>query len=398
MSKKHVLVVGGGFGGVKTALELSKNDQLTVTLITDRPDFQYYPALYHTATGGLREQSSIKLESIIGQKPIKLVVDSATKLDRQKRILTTKSGKHFVFDFLILAVGSVTNYFEIAGLKEFSYGVKSIAEVQALKQHLHQQLTAEHRPDLNYVIVGAGPTGIELAGALPAYLRNIMKKHGIKHRAIRVSLIEAAPRLLPRSPKATSRAVRRRLRKLGVKLYVNQAVQGETADSLMINGKPLSSRTVVWTAGMANHPFFEANGFVVNERHKVIVDNHLQAENDIYVIGDNAATPFSGMAQTALLDGAFVARDIQKQLSGETRPNYAPKKPISVIPAGSGWAAVEWGKLHFSGFRGWLLRQAADWAGYHDLEPWWKASEQWLTALGHEERCPICNGQLQAQD
>jgi NADH dehydrogenase len=395
MSKKHILVVGGGFGGIKTALELSKNDQLAVTLVSDRPDFLYYPALYHTATGGLREQSSIKLETIIDKNPIKLVVDTATKIDRKKRVLLTKSGQHLNFDILILAIGSVTNYFGIAGLKEFSYGVKSVAEVQALKRHLHQQLTTEHRPDLHYVIVGAGPTGIELAGALPAYLHNIVKKHGIKHRAIRVSLIEAAPRLLPRSPKATSRAVRRRLRKLGVKLYLNQAVQGETADSLMINGQPLSSRTVVWTAGMANHPFFEANGFKVNERHKVIVDNHLQAEDHIYVIGDNASTPFSGMAQTALLDASFVAKDIQKQLSGESRPDYVPEKPISVIPAGPRWAAVEWGNIHFSGFRGWLLRQAADWAAYHDLEPWWKASEQWLTGLGHEERCPVCSGQLQ---
>src|SRR5262249_37760884 len=148
-----------------------------------------------------------------------------------------------------------TNYFGIKGLDEYSYSIKSQSEVQRFKEHLHQQLADEKRPDLHYVIVGAGATGIELAGALPSYLRCIMKNHGLPQRKLHIDLIEAAPRLLPRLPKETSRAVRRRLRKLGVTLYLNSTVEGETADKLMVSGKPIRSHTVVWTAGVTNHPF-----------------------------------------------------------------------------------------------------------------------------------------------
>lgn len=388
--KHHVLIVGGGFGGIKAALELSKHDGVQITLLSDRTDFRYYPTLYHTATGGVRSQSSIPLKSILPEHKVTLALGTADKLDRKHKTLHTKEGHIIPYDTLILALGVVTNYFGIKGLEQYAFGIKSGSEALRFKKHLHDQLLADDRPDLNYVIVGAGPTGIELAGALPGYLRHIMSKHGIKHRAIHVDLIEAAPRLLPRSPKSTSRAVRRRLRDLGVKLYLGQAVQGETADALMVNGKPITSHTVVWTAGTANNPFFDKNNFALNDRHKVIVDNQLMAEPDIYVIGDNAATPFSGMAQTALRDAIFVCDNIAAELAGKPAKLYNPKQPASVIPAGPNWAAVDWGSLHLYGILGWWVRSAADWIGFHDYEPWWKALGQWATEFGAEENCPVC--------
>lgn len=390
-NKHHIVIVGGGFGGVKAALELSKNENVAVTLISDQKDFRYYPSLYHTATGGLRSQSSIPLKDIISDNPIEYVHGTAVTIDRHHKAVELKDGKSVTFDTLVLSLGVVTNYFGIKGLDKYSYGIKSIEEVERFKQHLHKQMQDEHQPDLNYIIVGAGPTGIELAGALPEYLRKLMNYHGIKHKAIHIDLVEAQPRLLPRSPKQTSRAVRRQLHRLGVKLLLAQTVQGETADALMINDKPLPSHTVVWTAGMANHPFFTANNFALNERHKVVVNDYLEAEPDIYVIGDNAATPFSGMAQTALHDGKFVSENIRLKLEGKEPKKYKARQPISVIPAGPHWAAVDWGKFHFNGRKGWILREAADLIGFHDLEPWWRASEQFLTELGSEEtECAIC--------
>jgi NADH dehydrogenase len=349
--------------------------------------------LYHTATGGLHQQSSIPLDQILPLDRVTLAVGTADKLDREHKAVHTKEGHIIPYDTLILALGSVTNYFGIKGLQEYAYSVKSGHEVQRFKAHLHKQLVEEHAPDLNYVIVGAGPTGIELAGALPSYLRKIMKQHGIKHKAVHIDLIEAAPRLLPRSPKSTSRAVRRQLRKLGVKLYLGQAVQGETADSLMVSGKPIMSHTVVWTAGVANNPFFDQNNFAISERHKVVVNEYLESEPHISVIGDNAATPFSGMAQTALHDAVFVADNLVRKLNDKKLKKYQAKQPISIIPAGPHWAAVDWGKCHFYGRIGWWLREAADWIGFHDFEPWWKATAQWMTEFGEEERCPICHGE-----
>lgn len=387
--KHRVLIVGGGFGGVKAALELAKHEGLAVELLSERDHFRYYPSLYHTATGGLKSESSIPLNTILNSR-IRFLKGTAAKVDREQRIVTTTDVQHIAYDTLVLALGVVTNYFGIQGLDKYSYGIKSMEEVEAFKQHLHQQLESEHKPDLHYVIVGAGPTGIELAGALPGYLRQIMANHGIKRRKINIDLIEAGPRLLPRSNKAVSRSVRRHLKSLGVKLYLGQAVQGETADALQINSKPLASHTVVWTAGMTNNPFYKANNFLLNERGKVVVNERLQAEPNVYVIGDNAATPFSGLAQTALHDAMFVGEEIPRNLHGKSSGVYKPKKPISVIPAGPHWAAVEWGKWHFSGWRGWLLREAADLVAFHDLEPWWKATEQWATGFGAQESCPTC--------
>lgn len=390
MAKERVLIVGGGFGGVKAALELSRDSHFDVTLLSDRKDLRYYPTLYHTATGGRRANSSIPLEHLFAKRSVTVVLGKAVTLDRKTKTLATEDGQTYSYDTLILSLGVITNYFGIEGLAEFSYGIKSTEEVERLKTHLHQQLIDEHGPDLNYVIVGAGPTGIELAGVLPAYIKHIMKQHGIRARAVHVDLIEAAPRLLPRLPRDTSRMVQRQLKRLGVRLYVGQAVQGETADALMVNGKPIRSHTVIWTAGMTNHPFFKDNAFNLNNRGKVWVDAYLQTEDNIFVIGDNANTPYSGMAQTAIHDAAFVAKNLLRRAEGKDFESYSVKKPITVIPAGERWAAVLWGPLRMYGWLGWILRELGDLKGFLDYEPLPEAALQWSTELGTEETCPVC--------
>ena len=141
------------------------------------------------------------------------------------------------YDIIILGLGVVTNYFRIPGMEDFSYSIKSFDAIKRFKEHLHTQIEDERRPDLNYVIVGAGPTGIELAGALPEYLRKVMDIHGVKHKAVYIDLIEAAPRLLPRMPQSASLSVARRLRRKGVNLYTDSTVQGVAADQLIVSGK-----------------------------------------------------------------------------------------------------------------------------------------------------------------
>jgi NADH dehydrogenase len=351
---------------------------------------RYYPTLYHTATGTTRSNSSIPLQIIFAAKVVTIAEGIATTLDRKAKAIATADGQTYGYDVLILGLGVVTNYFGIPGLPEYSYSIKSQAEVQRFKAHLHQQLIDEHRPDLHYVIVGAGPTGIELAGALPGYLKRIMKNHGVPQRQIHVDLIEAMPRLLPRLPKDTSRLVQRQLKRLGIRLYIGSAVQGETADELTVNGKPIRSHTVIWTAGVTNHPFFTDNHFVIMGRGKVGVDVYLQAEPDIFVIGDNANTPFSGMAQTALRDGEFVAKNLRRRADGKSFKSYVAKEPVSVIPAGPHWAAVIWGKLRLYGWLGWILREAADVVGFHHLEPWPKATKQFLSEFTAQDDCPVC--------
>lgn len=389
--KERVLIIGGGFGGVKAALELADDPRFTVTLLSDDSDLRYYPTLFHTATGGKRANSSIPLARIFKNKDITLIQDSALSIDRKKKLITTKSQASYAYDSLIIGLGVVTNYFGIPGLAEFSYSIKTQSEAARFKAHLHNQLLSDHKPDLNYVIVGAGPTGIELAGALPGYLKQIMRSHGIAKRAIHIDLIEAAPRLLPRMPKDTSRAVKRQLSRLGVKLFLGSIVQGETADELTVSGKSIRSHTVVWTAGVTNHPFFTDNHFVTMGRGKIAVDAYLQADDNIFVIGDNANTPYSGLAQTALHDGHFVAANLKRRSSGKHLKSYVARPVVSVLPAGPHWAAVVWGNIRIYGWIGWALREAADLIGFHDLEPWKRSLPQWTTEFVEEDNCLVCS-------
>jgi NADH:ubiquinone reductase (H+-translocating) len=390
MAKHKVVIVGGGFGGVKAALELAKDRRFQITLISKRTDFRIYGMLYRVATGGSKEISGVPLQDIFADKPVNLLHDNVVAIDRQQRTVKTEINHTVSFDALILAMGVTTNYFNIKGLKEYSFGIKSLADAQELKNHLHKQLINERRPDLNYVVIGGGPTGVELAGALPEYVRKISKQHNIKPRDIHVDLIEAAPRLLPRMPKDLSRSVARQLRKHGIRIYVNTAVQAQSADALMIHDKPIRSHTVVWTAGVTNRKFFSNQGFQIARNGRVRVDQYLQAEPGIYVIGDNADTPYSGMAQTALHDGIFVAQNLIRKINNQEPIPYKAKKPIYVLPAGPRYAAVLWGPVRIYGFLGWVLRRLADLVAYHDYEPWYMATKRWMKESYEEESCPYC--------
>lgn len=389
-----MLVVGGGFAGAKAALELAQDSRFAVTLLTKNDHFRYYPGLYRTATGGKRANTIIPYSELFGMKPVLVIEGEAETLDRKAKTITTTGGETFEYDTLILALGVVTNYFGIPGLAEYSYGIKSIEEIEQFKEHLHKQLVDDRRPDLNYVIVGGGPTGIELAGALPDYLKRLMKAHGIRHRNIHIDLVEAAPRLLPRSPRDVSRMITRRLRRLGVHVHTGKVVQGQTASDLRVSGKPIHSHTVVWTAGVTNHPFFATNNFVLTNRGKVATDVYLQAEDNIFVLGDNANTPNSGLAQTAVHDGTFVAQNLRRRASGKHFKTYSVVEPWSVIPVGNRWAGATKGGLRLYGIAGWLLREAADLVAFHDYEGWQNGSKQWLSEFGEEETCHVCMAAL----
>lgn len=390
--KPNIVIVGAGFGGIKAALELSEAGVGNITLVSELDHFRYYPSLYRTATGGSRDVSTVSLRELFEDRHnVTIVSDRIIALDRLQRQVTGASGQSYDYDYLILALGVVTNFFNIPGLPERAYGIKTVEDAEAFKRHLHQQVIDDRRPDLNYVIVGGGPTGIELAGVLGDYVRYICNNHGIKNRAVHIDLIEAAPRLVARMPKAVSRKIAKQLRKKGVRLYLKSAVQGQSADELTVNGKPIRSHTVVWTAGMANHPFFSEQGFQLSKNHKVRVDQYLQAEPNIFVIGDNADTPYSGMAQTALYDGTYVAQSLVTLIRDKQGPApYHAKKPVYVMPAGPNWAAVVWGRLRLYGRLGWWLRRAADFIGYRDYGSAFRATEWWFEEFEQEDLCAIC--------
>ncbi|QQS19508.1 FAD-dependent oxidoreductase [Candidatus Saccharibacteria bacterium] len=394
LPRTKLVVVGGGFAGVRAAIELGRQPHLKVTLVTETLDFTYYPTLYETATGGSSEQSSIPLEQILADDPVQVIVGKATSLDSAKNTLTLEGNKTPIsYDKLVLALGTVTNYFGISGLAEYSYSIKSVYEAERFKRHLHAQLIAEHEPDLNYIIVGGGATGIELAGSLGDYLRETMAKHGLPERPIHIDLVEAMPHLMPRLPKPVGKTIERRLRKLGVRLYLNSKVEGASAQELTVSGKPIRSHTIVWTAGAMNNPFFTDNNFVLSDRKKVVVDEFLRAEGqkNIFVLGDNAETPFSGMAQTALYDADFIAHNFRAESEDRPKLAYRPMEPAYVTPVGANWASLVWKDVHLHGRLAYWLRNVADLKGFAELLPAHEATVQWSSTLDRENLCPICS-------
>ena len=380
----QITIVGGGFGGVKAALTLSKKKNAHITLITDKPDFQYYPALYGTATGNSHLQSWIPLGEIFaGHDNIEVIIDSVTTLDKAAKTITTASGATHKYNKLILALGSVTTYFGIPGLDSYAYGIKSHDEITRLKEHLLEEFSKPDGADKDFLIVGAGPTGVELASALGTYLKHLKNRYKQHEPRITISIIEAAPRVLPRMSETASALVAARLKKLHVHVELNKKVEEETADSLIVSGKPIKSHTVIWTSGVANNPFFKANAdqFELSPNGKVVVDAHLRSGTDVYVIGDNAFTQWSGLAQTALRDGIFVA----KHILGTSKKKYVAKLPPVVVPIGEDWAIFEYKKIRFGGRLGSLVRSVADFVGYNDILPFSQALTVWRAQKVKEE-------------
>lgn len=373
----NITIVGGGFGGVKTALELAKHKRNHITLISKQENFQYYPSLYRTATGYSYTESWIPLKSLFAKfSNVRIVKDEALSIDPIAMTIHCISGKSYTYHKLVLALGSITSFFGIEGIEAYSYGIKSEQEIRKLQKHLSYELSDGTDDEKHYVIIGAGPTGVELAGALGQYIRTLRKRYGISKRRLNINLVEASPRVLPRANKKSSAAALKRLKKLGVHVQTNCKVERQTGHELVINGKSLASQTVIWTSGVMNAPFFGANAkhFTINERGKVVVNEFMQARPHVYVIGDNAATQWGGLAQTALNDAKYVAKHIMGKKAA-----YAQPVPASVVPIGHRWAVFEWKNILFKGWVAALLREAADIVGFSEIMPIQKAFKHWLS-------------------
>ncbi len=376
----NITIVGGGFGGVKAALELAKHKDAKIKLITEMPHFQYYPALYDAATGHSHLEAWVPLTKIFADVPnVEIIIDSIEKIDPNERTLRSVSGKAYNYETVILALGSITTYFGIKGLDQYAYGIKSVAEVNAFKRHLYEEMS-NNEIDKHYVVVGAGPTGVELSAALVSYLARLRKQFRVTdgHR-IHIDLVEAAPRVLPRMSEKTSVKVHKRLERLGVTIHTSKAVQSQNADQLMVSGKPITSHTVIWTSGVANNSFYKKNSefFEFTPNGRIVVDEFMQARGNVYVIGDNAATPHTGLAQTALHDAIFVVKNLIRMHHHKKRLTYKTVMPPSVIPVGDKWAVLEWRKLVITGRLGAWIRRAADFIGYNDYLPIGQALGVW---------------------
>lgn len=374
----NVVVVGGGFAGVKAALELSKRQIGKVTLISDEDYFLHHATLYATATGKSMAESVIPLREIFRHHPnVTVVKDTLTSLDPERKLVITKH-KQYKYDAVVIAIGSVTTFFGINGMAQHAYGIKSLEDIRKFQDHIHQELV-QQRLDKEYFIIGAGPTGVELAGALQEYLKDLISMHRLKVSKVRVTLVEAAPRILPRLSQTAANIVTRRLKRMGIKVLVDHKVEALDDDHIVIEGKKVPTSTAVWTSGVANNPFFAKHEhlFHLAPNGRVNVNTHLEALPNVYVIGDNNTVKYSGMAGPAMKQATFVAKHLARKRAKRPLFAFHPRSVASGLPVGEDWGYVEWLGIYVAGRPGYLARRLMELKGYCQLMPFTQALPIW---------------------
>lgn len=373
----HVVVVGGGFGGVKTALELSKRQIGKITLISDESYFLHHATLYATATGRNIAESVIPLATIFAEHPnVEIVQDRITSFDPKRHLITGKKDYHY--DALVLALGSVTTFFGIEGAQEHAYGIQSLNQIHHFQQHLHDEIVNKQL-DKDFYIVGAGSTGIELAGALNEYLKTLKTLYRLKNTRSKVTLIEAASRIAPHMSKTATTKITARLKREGIKVLDNHTVDGLDDDSIAINGKEYPTQTVLWTSGSVNNPFYKANAehFSFAPNGRVMVNPYLEALDDVYVIGDNNTVKYSGMAWPALKQATHVAKNLTRKATKRSLKAFTPRSVPVGVPIGDSWAYVEWFGVYLSGRTGAFVRRQMELYGYCQIVPYKVALQAW---------------------
>lgn len=379
LSKKQIVIVGGGFAGVKAALELSKRRVGKITLISDEDHFLHHATLYSTATGRNRAESVIPLTDIFANSPnVTVVQDTITAVDPDRKLVVGKGGSYKYHD-LILSIGLVTTFFGIKGMQKHAFGIKTLEEIKEFNKHIKHDVVVDKKLDTNYVVVGGGPTGVELAGALQEYIVKLKATNKLEKNKTTVTLVEAADRILPRLSKTASKRSTKQLKSMGVKVLTSSPVELVEDDFAIIDGKKISTESVIWTAGVANHPFFASHSdiFSLAKNGRVDVDEFLEAYPNIYVLGDNNSTKYSGMAWPALDNGKFIAKHLARLYKKSAPKPYKASAPPSGIPIGDSWAYVEWHGVYVAGKTGFLARRLMELYGYAQLVPLKVALAAW---------------------
>jgi NADH dehydrogenase FAD-containing subunit len=383
VAQPHVIIVGGGFGGLAAARAL-KNAPVRITLLDRMNHHLFQPLLYQVATAILSpaDIASPIREVLRNQRNATVAQLEVTRVDADKRqvFFSYLDGEErsLPYDYLILATGVQQSYFGHDEFAAFAPGLKSIHDAAAIRTKLLEAFEiaeievdpAQHRDLLTFVLVGAGPTGVEMAGAIADMLRGTLKSdfRRIDPRSARIILVEGAPRILPTFAESLSQKAYARLVKMGVEIRTNARVEQVDAEGVVVGGERIMSRTVLWTAGVTPSP---AGRWLKAEtdragRVRVGPDLTVPGRPEVFVVGDTAALdqdgkPLPGVAQVAMQQGRYAGNVIAKRVTGQAPPRpfrYVDKGNMAVI--GRNFAILESGRLRLSGFIAWLA-----WAAIH---------------------------------
>jgi NADH dehydrogenase len=368
----HVVILGGGFAGLYAAKAL-RSASVKVTVVDRRNHHLFQPMLYQVATAALSPGDiASPIRSILrGQANLDVVLGEARSVDTTgRRVLI--DGSSINYDYLIVATGARHSYFGHEEWEILAPGLKSIEDALEIRRRILLAFEgAEREPDpdqrktlLTFVVVGGGPTGVEVAGAL-AEIRRYALRRDFRHidsREATVLLLEGGTRLLSSYPESLSRAAVRALHRLGVEVRTDAFVDGITQDGVSVGGISIPTKTVVWAAGNLASPLLRSLGAPVDAQGRVMVgeDCTIPAHPEVFVLGDAACFdhqeggPLPGLSPVAIQMGRHAAKTISRDLRGHARRpfRYRDKGQLAVI--GRGRAVADIGRLHFSGFVAWL--------------------------------------------
>jgi NADH dehydrogenase len=379
----RIVIVGGGFGGL-AAIKALRKTRAQVMLVDRTNHHLFQPLLYQVATSVLAPGNiGFPIRGLVRkQKNATVIMGEVTSVDAERQCVLVNSadrkGVAVAYDYLVLATGVTHSYFGHDEFKEFAPGLKSLADAVAIRNKILQafeQAEAEEDPSrhkslLTFVLVGAGPTGVEMAGAVAELVRTTLRSEfrRIDPASARIVLVDMANRVLGSFSEHLSNAAKRRLGKLGVEIRLGHGVDEIDQDGVIVAGERIFSKTVIWTAGVAPSPAGKWLKAETDRAGRVQVKNDLTVPGhpEIFVIGDTASLdqdgkPLPGVAQVAMQQGRYAARLIHRRITGKSAPapfRYFDKGNLAVV--GKGFAILQRGKVRLAGSMAWLV-----WAFVH---------------------------------
>jgi NADH dehydrogenase len=376
-SRPRIVIIGAGFGGLSVATQLGRAEA-DVTVIDRHNHHLFQPLLYQVATAALSPADiAAPIRSILGrQRNTRVMLETVNAIDLASR--TVIAGEHRVsYDYLVIATGARESYFGHDEWAAVTLGLKDIEDARAMRQRIllafeHAEDSddeAERRRLMTFVIIGGGPTGVELAGALAELSHATLARdfRRIDPTMARIILVEAGPRILASFPPHLSDVAARALSRLGVELRLGTAVTDCDRDGVSLGGERIESGTVIWAAGVRASPAAEWLGLETGRDGRVAVglDLSLPEHPEVFVIGDTAtiAGPdgksLPGVATVAKQQGKYVARAVKTRLQGKTPAPFRYHNLGNLATIGRREAVADFGWLRLSGRLGWLLWSAA---------------------------------------
>jgi NADH dehydrogenase len=378
MARPHVVIVGSGFGGVRAAKGLSKVD-VDVTIIDANNFHTFQPLLYQVATAGLdADDIGFPIRGIFRRnRSIRFALGEVTAIDLQQETVTVSDGRSFGYDYLVIAAGTISTSFGVDGVDENTFPLKTLHDALRLRAHLlalfeRASAASGSNVDLDIVVVGGGPTGVELAGGLRELIDNVFAKDypELAMRRVAITLVEAAERVLtPFHPSMSERAADTlRRRNIDVGLGVGVGVVGPGRVELK-DGRTLVAGTIIWAAGVTASPVAGLLGVKLGRGNRIPVSDDLSVPGhpNIFAIGDIAlppGDPLPQVAQPAIQGGRHVASQIEARIAGRATTAFHYRDKGSMATIGRNHAVVEFPSgLRFHGFIGWLM-----WLALHLIE------------------------------